>query len=49
MGLILATDMARHAYDLSSLTAILTEKDIKDGSNIHNLIDDVDDNTRFKN
>ena len=50
MGLILATDMAKHAADLSSLTAILLDKGIKDGKNVDLLVvDDKDNNTVFKN
>ena len=40
--------MAKHAADLSSLTAILMDKGIKDGKNVELLIDDKDNNTVFK-
>lgn len=40
--------MAKHATDLSSLSAILMDKGIKDGKNIDLLVDDKDNNTVFK-
>lgn len=39
MGLILATDMARHVADMSAFNAILDEHDIKAGKNLEKLIE----------
>ena len=44
IGLILATDMASHASHLSSLNAIISENEIKNGSNVNKLITEVDEN-----
>ena len=43
IGLILATDMARHVADLSAFNAICSEYDIKNGINLDKLLDNEDD------
>ena len=40
IGLILATDMAKHAADLTQLTSILADHNIKDGENVGALVPD---------
>ena len=39
IGLILATDMARHVADMSAFNAILSEHDIKNGVGLENLME----------
>mmetsp|Transcript_21738 Transcript_21738/g.15572 ORF Transcript_21738/g.15572 Transcript_21738/m.15572 type:complete len:146 (+) Transcript_21738:978-1415(+) len=43
IGMILATDMARHVNDLASFKAIVEQKEIKQGKNVEKLIDTNDD------
>lgn len=43
IGLILATDMARHVADLSAFNAICSEYDIKNGNNLSKLFDSEND------
>ena len=40
IGLILATDMAKHASDLSAITMKLSTMQIRDGENIDKLVGD---------
>lgn len=49
IGLILATDMARHVADLSAFNAIMQEYDIKHGNNLNKLFDNEDDISVEKN
>jgi len=42
LGIILATDMARHVADLSQLNGLLSDCQIKDGENIENLYEGKD-------
>jgi hypothetical protein len=39
MGIILATDMARHVADLARFKSIVEKNEIKQGENAQNLID----------
>jgi hypothetical protein len=39
VGMILATDMARHVSDLSSFKSLLEQRSIKKGENAETLID----------
>ena len=48
IGCILATDMAKHASDLSALKTLVELKGIKDGVNSEQIINRTDDNTLFK-
>jgi len=48
IGLILATDMARHVADLSSLNAFLSDYNIKNGENIDALFLDKEEQEIFK-
>ena len=48
MGMILATDMAKHVADLSQLKNIISQNDIKDGENVEKLMEG-DENEVFKN
>uniref|UniRef100_A0A7S3FVS4 Phosphodiesterase n=1 Tax=Strombidium rassoulzadegani TaxID=1082188 RepID=A0A7S3FVS4_9SPIT len=49
VGLILATDMARHVADLSSLNAMIGDNSIKDGENISSLFEGIEQAEIFKN
>lgn len=49
LGLILATDMARHVADLSSLNAIISDNQIENGKNISLLFENIDASEIFKN
>tara|TARA_B110000285_G_scaffold201246_1_gene235747 strand:+ start:288 stop:521 length:234 start_codon:yes stop_codon:yes gene_type:complete len=49
IGLILATDMARHVADLSAFNAICNEYDIKHGKNLDKLFDNEDEISIAKN
>ena len=40
MGLILATDMAKHTTDLSAMTTKLATFQIRDGENMEKLVGD---------
>ncbi len=42
LGIILATDMARHVADLSQLNGLLSDSQIKDGENIDKLFEGKD-------
>lgn len=44
IGLILATDMAKHAADLSQLKTTLAEFDIKEGHNVEMLVKTTNEN-----
>jgi hypothetical protein len=48
IGCILATDMAKHAADLSALKGLVEAKQIKGGSNSHLLLNKESDTTLFK-
>ena len=48
IGLILATDMAKHASDLSALKSLVETKGIKNGENAHLLINKENDLSLFK-
>lgn len=39
VGMILATDMARHVTDLSNFKSLLEQRQIKNGANANTLID----------
>lgn len=49
IGLILATDMARHVADLSAFNAICGEYEIKNGNNLEKLFDNEDEISIAKN
>ena len=50
IGLILATDMANHATELSAITSKLASNNIIDGENIEKLVgDDIDEKQVFRN
>lgn len=49
VGLILSTDMAKHATELSNLKSIKNQYNIKGGLNVEKLTDIDDENTVFKN
>ena len=49
IGLILATDMAKHMTDMSELNAMIDEHGIKNGQNIEALLEGNDDKTIFSN
>lgn len=48
IGLILATDMAKHVADLSQFKNMLSQLEIKDGTNLEKLLEG-DENQVFKN
>ena len=48
LGMILATDMARHVSDLSSFKSLIEQKGIKDGQNAEKLIDYTNASTEFE-
>ena len=48
IGLILATDMAKHSADLSSLNALLDNHSVANGENLDKLIEIDDANALFK-
>ena len=48
IGCILATDMAKHAADLSGLKSILETKSIKEGRNAEQIVNREDDVSMFK-
>jgi uncharacterized protein YccT (UPF0319 family) len=48
IGCILATDMAKHSSDLSSLKTLVELNDIHDGVNAENIINRSDDASLFK-
>lgn len=41
VGMILATDMARHVTDLSSFKSLLEQRNIKNGENAKSIIDNT--------
>jgi len=43
IGFILATDMAKHATEVETLSTMLSTNEISDGQNINKLIDDVEE------
>lgn len=47
VGMILATDMARHVTDLSSFKSILEQRNIKNGENAHKIIDKTSASKEF--
>lgn len=47
VGMILATDMARHVTDLSSFKSILEQRSIKDGVNANKIIDKTSASKEF--
>lgn len=47
VGMILATDMARHVTDLSSFKSILEQRSIKDGVNATKIIDKTSASKEF--
>jgi hypothetical protein len=47
VGMILATDMARHVTDLSSFKSILEQRSIKDGVNAYKIIDKTSASKEF--
>ena len=47
LGCILATDMAKHAADLSHLKTLLVDYEIKDGQNVNKLIEAESDAQNF--
>jgi len=47
VGCILATDMAKHAQDLSALKLMIGAKEIKNGSNVESIINRETDQTIF--
>ena len=49
IGLILATDMARHVADMASFNAILSEHDIKNGKGVEKLMDSENAAVKSKN
>jgi hypothetical protein len=49
IGLILATDMARHVADLSAFNAICGEYEIKNGNNLSKLFANEDEISVAKN
>jgi len=49
IGLILATDMAKHVSDLSQLKRLLSDMGIKDGNNIDKLTNSEDEAHLFQN
>ena len=49
IGLILATDMARHVADLSAFNAICGEYEIKNGNNLSKLFNNEDEISVAKN
>jgi hypothetical protein len=49
IGLILATDMARHVADLAAFNAICSEYDIKQGNNLDKLFDNENEISIAKN
>ena len=49
IGLILATDMARHVADLSAFNAICGEYGIKNGNGLDKLFDNEDEISIAKN
>jgi hypothetical protein len=48
IGCILATDMAKHAADLSALKGMIDAKQIKGGVNAKMMLNKENDNTLFK-
>ena len=46
--MILATDMAKHASDLSALRLLVDTKQIKAGQNAENIINKENETTIFK-
>lgn len=48
VGLILATDMARHVADLSALNALISDYSISDGNNMEMLFVDKNESETFK-
>lgn len=48
IGCILATDMAKHAADLSALKSLVDTKEIKGGENQHLIINRENDASIFK-
>lgn len=44
IGLILATDMAKHASDLAQLKTLIANNNISNGKNVENLINMEDEN-----
>ena len=48
IGCILATDMAKHASDLSSLKTLVETKQIKNGANAELIINRENETTTFK-
>ena len=49
IGLILATDMAKHMTDMSELNAMIDQHQIKKGENVNALINVDDDKKVFRN
>ena len=47
VGMIIATDMARHVTDLSSFKSILEQRSIKDGVNANKIIDKTSASKEF--
>jgi hypothetical protein len=48
IGCILATDMAKHAADLSALKTLVETKQIKNGQNAESIINRETDDSLFK-
>ena len=48
IGIILATDMARHVSDLANFTSLLEQKGISVGKNQENIIDYTSVKTEFE-
>jgi hypothetical protein len=44
IGLILATDMAKHASDLAQLKTLIANNNISNGKNVENLLKTEDEN-----
>jgi len=49
IGLILATDMAKHASDLAALKNLLSNNNIQNGKNVEYFTNTEDENTLFTN
>ena len=49
IGLILATDMAKHATDLAQLKTIIINNEISNGENVDRLTNSEDDEQNFQN